>query len=141
MEVEWAAIEAIARTQAIDLWLLFPLGIAVNRLLSRSGHIDETLRERLNGLLGTKDWYNAFYETKTAEDLFGTVTRIEKKVNLKAIGSYFVERLKTVFPGVADNPLPLKNSRNCPLYLLCFAAGNPKGSRTAVKIAQNILRR
>ena len=57
------------------------------------------------------------------------------------IGEYFVKRLKTVFAGVAQNPLPLLNSRNSPLYLLCFAAANPKGSTTAIKIAQDILKR
>jgi hypothetical protein len=45
-----------------------------------------------------------------------------------------------VFKGVANNPLPLYNSKNNPLYLLCFAAGNPKGAPTAVKIAQDILK-
>ncbi|MCI0387950.1 MAG: hypothetical protein MOB07_04160 [Acidobacteria bacterium] len=57
------------------------------------------------------------------------------------IEQYFVERLKTVFAGVAENPLPLLNSHNNPLYLLCFASGNPKGAKTAIKIAQDILRR
>jgi three-Cys-motif partner protein len=32
MQVEWSLLEAIARTKKIDLWLLFPLGIAVSRL-------------------------------------------------------------------------------------------------------------
>ena len=31
------------------------------------------------------------------------------------------------------------NSNNVPLYLLCFAAGNPKAAETAVNIAQDIL--
>src|SRR5713101_5337050 len=35
MQVEWSLIETLGRTQAIDLWLLFPLGVAVNRLLPR----------------------------------------------------------------------------------------------------------
>src|SRR6266700_3287991 len=34
MQVEWALIEALANTEAIDLWILFPLGMAVNRLLT-----------------------------------------------------------------------------------------------------------
>jgi three-Cys-motif partner protein len=33
MQVEWKTIETIAYTKAIDLWILFPLGQAVNRLL------------------------------------------------------------------------------------------------------------
>ena len=35
MAVQWSTIEAIAKTQAIDLWIFFPLGIAVNRLLKK----------------------------------------------------------------------------------------------------------
>lgn len=35
MQVEWPTIEAIASTQAVDMWLLFPLGQAVNRLLTK----------------------------------------------------------------------------------------------------------
>ena len=36
MQVEWSLIEAIAKTEAVDLWVLFPLGVAVNRLLTRA---------------------------------------------------------------------------------------------------------
>lgn len=36
MQVEWKTIEAVARTKAIDMWLLFPLGIGVNRLLLKN---------------------------------------------------------------------------------------------------------
>lgn len=141
MQVEWQTIEAIAGTKAIDLWLLFPLGVAVNRLLRRDGRIDETLRKKLDTLFGTTDWFDAFYQTETTPTLFGEEARLRKVVNLEQIGQYFVARLKRVFAGVAEKPLPLYNSRNNPLYLLCFAAGNPRGADLAVKIAQGILRR
>lgn len=35
----------------------------------------------------------------------------------------------------------LERVRNNPLYLLCFASANPKGAKTAIKIAQDILKR
>lgn len=140
MQVEWKTIEAIAQTKAVDLWLLFPLGVAVNRLLRRDGNINEVLRQRLDELFGTTEWFDAFYETKVVRSLFGEETRLEKIVNLDRIGKYFVTRLQTIFARVAENPLPLYNSRNNPLYLLCFAAGNPKGAPTAVKIADDILK-
>ena len=35
MQVEWSTINAMANTKAIDLWILFPLGIGVNRLLMK----------------------------------------------------------------------------------------------------------
>lgn len=141
MEVQWETVKAIAATKAIDLWLLFPLGVAVNRMLRRDGQINQVWRQRLDEIFGTTDWFDAFYQTRTSKDLFGERTYIEKISDFDAIGHYFINRLRTVFAGVADNPLPLYNSRGNPLYLLCFAAGNPKGAKTAIKIAQDILRR
>ncbi len=38
MNVDWSTIESIAATKAIDLWYLFPLGVALNRLLTRDGN-------------------------------------------------------------------------------------------------------
>lgn len=142
MQVEWGTLEAIAETQAIDLWLLFPLGVAVNRMLRKDGQIPEKWRNRLTTLFGTPDWMDAFYKNKTEKTLFGEQTITHKVEDpFESISSYFVDRLKTIFPGVAENPLPLYNTKNNPLYLLCFASANPKGSATAIKIAQDILRR
>jgi three-Cys-motif partner protein len=141
MQVTWETVSAVAETHAIDLWLLFPLGVAVNRMLTRDGKISETWQHRLDEFFGVKDWRDVFYQTRTETSLFGEEERTEKIADLTAIGAYFVGRLKTIFAGVANNPLALRNSTNTPLYLLCFAAGNPKGAKTAVKIAQDILRK
>ena len=35
----------------------------------------------------------------------------------------------------------LRNTQGAPLFLLCFAAGNPNAVDTAIKIAQDILKR
>lgn len=141
MQIEWRTIEAIAQTKAIDLWLLFPLGVAVNRILRRDGQIDQVLRNRLNELFGTATWFDVFYQTQVSRGLFGEEEKVIKVTDLDHIGQYFVKRLKTVFGQgqVAENPLRLTNTRNNPLYLLCFAAGNPKGAPTAVRIAEYIL--
>jgi three-Cys-motif partner protein len=140
MQVEWSLIEAIARTEAVDLWVLFPLGVAVNRLLTRAEPPPGKWAQALTRMLGTEDWRNAFYPRRVERTLFGEEEIRTKEADFAKIGRFFVERLKTVFTAVADNPLPLRNSRNVPLYLLCFAAGNPRGAPTALKIAQNILR-
>jgi three-Cys-motif partner protein len=141
MQVTWDTMQAIAKTKAIDLWILFPLGIAVNRLLRRDAEISLGWQRRLDAFFGEPDWRSVFYESHTETELFGEVTTTKKIADYAAISGYFVSRLKTIFPGVANNPLPLMNSANTPLYLLCFAAGNDKGAPTAVKIAQDILRR
>ena len=141
MQVEWKTIDAIAKTKAIDLWLLFPLGIGVNRLLTKSGDIPQLWERRLDLLLGTKDWYEDFYRVESTPTLFGKPEDRIVKARIDTIGQYFIRRLKTVFAGVAEEPKVLLNSANCPLYLLCFAVGNPKGANVALKIANHLLRK
>ncbi len=139
MQVEWRTIEAIAATKAIDLWLLFPLGIGVNRLLTRSGDIPESWRRRLNTLLGTEDWYEEFYRVESTPTLFGRAEDRIVKATTDTIGRYFNQRLKSIFPAVAEQPKVLRNSANSPLYLLCFAAGNQNGAPIALRIANHLL--
>lgn len=140
MQVEWRTIEAIAATRAIDLWILFPLGIGVNRLLTKSGDILDSWRRRLDILLGTESWYDEFYKVEKTPTLFGTDEEHVVKATTETIGRYFVERLKSLFPGVVEEPGVLRNSSNCPLYLFCFAAGNERGAPIALRIANHLLK-
>ena len=48
MQVTWDTIKAIAATNAIDLWILFPLGIGVNRMTPRRGKISDAWRKKLD---------------------------------------------------------------------------------------------
>jgi len=139
-QVEWATIKAIAQTKAIDLWLLFPLGIGVNRLLTRSGDIPQSWRRRLNLLLGTEGWYDEFYQVETMPTLFGDEKERLVKATMATIGRSFNTRLKGIFAGVAEEPGVLRNSANNPLYLLCFAVGNERGKAIALRIAQHLLK-
>ncbi len=139
MQVEWETIESIAQTQAIDLWLLFPLG-TVNRLLKNNGEIRPALQARLDLFFGEHGWYDVFYQSAKQLSIFNEEERWQKAGNIfLAIEEYFIERLENIFEGVAPNPLILRNSKNVPLYLLCFAAGNKRGAPIAVKIAKEIL--
>lgn len=147
MQVDWTTIEEIAATKAIDLWLLFPLGQAVNRLLTRRNPPEGAHAERLTRIFGTERWREVFYQPDRREEPSLTLFEEEsddpdraKSADFNAISNFFVSRLKSVFEGVAETPLPLTNSRNVPLYLLCFAAANPIGTPTAVRIANHILR-
>lgn len=139
MQVEWKTIESVAETNAIDMWVLFPLGIGVNRLLTKTGEIPGSWRERLNILLGTTDWYDEFYRVETSPTLFGSDEEHVIKASTETIGRYFNDRLRTIFSEVASEPKVLRNSRNCPLYLLCFAAGNSRGAPIALRIANYLL--
>ena len=139
MQVDWSLIEEIAKTKAVDLWLLFPLGAAMMRLLQKNEAPPQGWADRVSAVFGTGDWEDEFYKPRKNDTLFGSEETKEREADYRAVADFFIRRLAGVFEGVAKNPRMLRNSRNCPLYLLCFAAGNPKGAPTAVKIAQNIL--
>lgn len=136
MQVEWSTLQAIAHTRAIDLWLLFPLGIGVSRLLVDEHRMQAGWHHRLTLLFGNEDWKHVLYRPARTADMFGDR---REKVALADIAAYFMERLKSVFPGVADNPAVLRNSRGSLLYLLCFAAANPRGAAIALRIAGHLL--
>lgn len=140
MQVEWATLERIAKTRAIDLWFLFPLGVAVNRLLMKKDTPPDVWARALTRLFGTEEWLTEFYREQEQQTLWGPVSAFEKHADCTGIAGFFKKRLESIFTRVANNPLPLTNSTGCPLYLLCFAAGNPKGADTAVRIAQHLLK-
>jgi three-Cys-motif partner protein len=138
-QVEWKTIEAIAETQAIDLWYLFPL-MAVNRLLANDP--GKTWRNPLNRVFGTDEWFERFYRSHQIDDIFGeSVEVVRKACNTDAISQFFRERLEKVFTKVAKSPRILSNTKNTPLFQLFFAAGNPNGAPIACRIAEYLLRR
>jgi len=141
MNVAWDSVEAIADTHAIDMWYLFPLGVGVNRLLRRDGNIPQEWQTRLDRIFGDKGWRDIFYKKVSTSNLFEESTEVTRKTaGFEEITRYMIKRLKTIFAGVAENPLSLPNSRNNPLYLLCFACGNKRGAPIALRIAEHILK-
>lgn len=140
MEVEWSVIQALGNTQAVDLWILFPLGVAVNRLLTKSAPPPEGWARALTRIFGTDSWRDAFYPHQKVLTLFGEEDVQQKEADFGKIGRFFIDRLKTAFTAVSTRPLALRNSKNNPLYLLCFASANPRGAPTAIKIADHILK-
>jgi three-Cys-motif partner protein len=140
MQLTWETVSAIAKTRAIDTWILFPV-MAVNRLLKKDCDIPPSWRQRLDLMFGEPAWFDLFFpEEKPA--LFKADMAVRRKIaDISLIGQYFNRRLETVFAGVAQNPYTLCNSHGAPLFLLCFAAGNPNAVGPAIKIAQDILKR
>lgn len=140
MQAKWTTINAIAETGCVDTWILFPF--AANRLMTKSPKdIPQAWRTRLDELFGTSEWEQRFYQERTLADIFeGDVTIVQKTLTLRGLGAFYGERLCTVFPIVAPNPLVLYSNNNRPLFQLFFAAANPgKGGNIALKIANHIL--
>jgi three-Cys-motif partner protein len=135
--VEWRAIEAIAKTKAVDLWILFPYS-AVNRMLTRDRKPSPSWCERLTRVFGTAEWEKEFYSSRSISSLLFPDQEIElvyKTADRNSVVQYFAQRLKTVFSEVA-RPGLLFNSRGL-LFVFFFAASNDKGA----KIANDLLRK
>lgn len=137
-QVQWKLLEALAKTEGVDLWLLFPC-MAMNRLLTKSGEVPKAWVDRLNELMGSEAWKQFYVETQQQGLFVDQAPAIEKQAGYEQIGELVLERLSTIFAKAIRRPLVLKNSRNSPLFLFCFAAANKKGAPTAVKIAQDII--
>jgi hypothetical protein len=111
--------------------------MAVNRVLGASEKFP-SWRASLDRLFGIDDWREELLPVSNQRSLFGEEEQ-RSKVAIEQIGRYFVRRLESVFPAVAQKPAILGNAV-CPLYLLCFAAGNKKGGKVALDIADYILK-
>ena len=141
MQVDWKTIEKLGETKAVDLWLLFPLGQAVMRLLRREGPPPVDWQQALDRVFGTHAWHSRFYVTTREAGLFGQeILSTHRIADWQAVEAFMLERLKTAFCAVAPNPGVLLNSQKVPLYLFCFASANPKGAPTALRIARHLLK-
>lgn len=142
MQLEWNTMEAVAGTGTIDLWVLFPVS-AVNRLLPNDGDIPAGWEKRLDSVFGTNSWRGEFYsEGGDAGLLPDEPDRLQKVCSMEGILDYYLSRLQTIFPRVADNPRWLYNRSGTPLFVLCFAMANSgrRAQDVAMRIADYILR-
>jgi hypothetical protein len=91
-------------------------------------------------MLGTGEWESEFYRVDSHPELGLGLDPIKSRdVNCDGVSKFLLDRLASIFCKVHPTALLLKNSRNNPLYLLCFACGNKRGSKTAMKIAGYLL--
>jgi three-Cys-motif partner protein len=139
--VEWKVIAAIADTEAVDLWILFPYA-AINRMLVSEGIPPKAWADRLTRIFGTDQWAKDFYSTSSWKSLIDPEKRVErtyKTADQEQITEFFMKRLKGKFAAVAK-PGFLYNSRGL-LFVLMFAAGNEKGADAGVRIANHLMKR
>jgi three-Cys-motif partner protein len=137
MSVDWKSIEAL-KGLGVDLWILVPTGMGINRLLKNDGKISDAWLEKLERFLGLDKEYilNHFYKEKKRLTLFGEETSMEKEQNaIEKSGVLYQERLKTVFKFVSDS-FVMKNSTNSIMYHFMMATNNA----AALKIANDVIK-
>jgi three-Cys-motif partner protein len=124
MHVPWSTIEEIARTGAFEIIINFTLGMAVQRLLARSGKISPARRRTLDSYFGTPDWYDQVYET--GEDLAGTWTRKVDKSGQRLL-AWYQGRLREVFGYASSEAQLVRNTQGGHLYYLVWAGPHEAG--------------
>lgn len=147
MNVEFATLQEIVATQAIDVWYLFPLS-GVYRQAAKSGEkLTPEKRASITRILGTPDWEGAFYgREERASDLFSSLgdeenqAKLRRVADVRTIESYVKKRLEGIFPHVSE-PRTLTIKNGTPLFSLFFAVSspNPKAIALAKKVADHIL--
>ncbi|MES0096735.1 three-Cys-motif partner protein TcmP [Mesorhizobium sp. M0019] len=137
MEVSWATVEAIAKTQALDCWYFFPLSGLYRNAPHDPKKLDLGKQASLDRVLGATDWRSRWYNHEvTREDIFETQGQAVRRADVNAIEAYVKERLETVFKGAVLNPVRLHHKNGAPLASLFFAVSNT--SSAAVKLATDM---
>lgn len=141
MQVQWATVEALAKTQAIEVIINFPVWMAVQRMLPRDGAPPESWMQRLDETFGTRGWYDVMYaeSPRAQQGLFTEDAAIDHDIHKVGNSSDLIDlyrrRLGEVF-GHVTRAAVVRSSRNHPLYCLIHAGPNETGHR----IANHVLR-
>ncbi|MEJ8571276.1 three-Cys-motif partner protein TcmP [Microbaculum marinum] len=142
MEVDWPTVQAIADTDAIDLWYFFPLMGLYRQASLEMPRIDAVKQRRLDAVLGTNDWRNQWYGTPYGPTtLFADPATSVRTADVNAIEKYVGDRLRSTFKGPVLPPRRIHNARGSPLASLFFAVANPnpKAGALAKRMAGHIL--
>jgi hypothetical protein len=138
MQLEWDSLVNLAQA-SIDIWILSPTGMGVNRLLKKNGEISEAWLNRLELFLGMQkeEIKKYFYYMETEYTLFGEQNYIKKEEStIEKAGILYKEKLGHIFQFVTE-PFILRNTKGNIMYHM-FMASNKK---TAVKIANDIIKK
>ncbi len=136
MQLEWKSIEKL-KGLSVDLWVLVPTGLGVNRLLKKNGEISNAWLEKLEKFLGLdrNNILNHFYQEEKQLTLFGEETKVTKKEKaIEQSAILYKNRLSEIFKFVSE-PFILKNSSNSIMFHFFMASNN----KTAQNIANDII--
>lgn len=123
IHVPWSTIEALASTKAIEVMINFPMGMAIRRMMPRSGNVPQGWGISLDTFFGSPDWRMYAYEETT--DLMGQ--RLAKLTDSEIrLLEWYRKRLEDAFGFVSEARL-IKNTRGGRLYYLIWAGPRKEG--------------
>jgi len=127
MQVRWRTIAALAKTRGLEVFLNFPIGMAIQRLLRRDAKFTDRGRRKLDEYFGDPGWFDVVYP-KT-QGLFGPQQAKAGDAERRLV-LWYGERLGEIF-GYVSHPYLMRNTRGGHLYFLIFAGPNKTGKRIA----------
>jgi three-Cys-motif partner protein len=126
--LEWETVEALAATGTMEVIINFPVAMAINRLITKSGVVPEKWSDQLTRCFGTDEWRDVAYQIN--QDLFGQEVIAKQEGAADRLLDLYMRRLRTIFPHAAT-PRLIRNTRNAPLYYLIWAGPNKLGLKGA----------
>jgi three-Cys-motif partner protein len=117
MHVPWSTIEALAVTRAIEVMINFPMGMAIRRMMPRSGDVPDGWGMSLDTFFGSPDWRTHVYEETV--DLMGRRTSKFSDSEVRLL-EWYRGRLRNAFGFVSEAKL-ITNTRGGRLYYLIWA--------------------
>lgn len=144
MSVDWATLERIRDTRAVDVWYLFPFNAMLRQMSIDPQRRDLSKDAALDRVLGTGCWRSELYAPPPQTVLFGEHRPVRER-QLQVIRDWLTARLKATFPMV-NGPAMLHMRRGPatmgpPLYALYFLVSNPAAIHVAKPISDAVISR
>lgn len=121
-----------------DMWILFPSGIGVNRMLPRNeARMSDAWYSRISDVTGlsVEEIKNEFYRQSEQLSLFGQPPLQKKPGSIDQIVQIYRAQLNKIWEYVSE-PFAMKNSTNSVMFHFLLASQN----KNAAKIANDIIK-
>jgi three-Cys-motif partner protein len=142
LQIKFATLERLARTQAVDVWYLVPVH-GMSRQVKGDGTVIDDGGRSVDDALGYTGWRDVVQLVEAAPvDLFGhSESALKKAVDAAWFEKCAHERLSTIFKGgVLNETLPLGRN-GLHEFSLMFAWANPtEPAKLAAKLAKAVLK-
>ena len=138
MQIDWKSIEQFKDTRS-DVWILVPTGVIVNRMLDKAGKLKFTNKLEAFFGLPIAEIKEHFYRGQKVQTLFGEeeiITKVSQPI--EKIARLYIERMKTIWDYVTEEPLILTNKNGVPIFHFVFASNNKSAKQIAKQIIQKV---
>lgn len=150
LELEWKTLEAINKTQKIDVWFLFSLSGLYRNACIDYDKMENYKKVKISKIFGTDEWEKIFYTTDYQPpqgDFFGetfSANKPKRTASIQELENYTHQRLSSLFAHV-ETPitLPKIGTGKAPMYSLFLCVSNPAKPAVALagKVAKEIIKK